>query len=94
MFDCCRVPGIGGKDWSVTYAQAGDTGDSGHVVLIRKGRFWRLDPFKDGKLLSSQDMERYDMQFATVILVGTNTYTGKLHTSWITQLTNTLLSVR
>lgn len=60
MFDCCRVPGIGGKDWSVTYAKAGDTGDSGHVVLIRKGRFWRLDPFKDGKLLSSQDLERYN----------------------------------
>ena len=59
MFDCCRVPGIDGKDWSVTYAQEGDIGDSGHVVLIRKGRFWRLDPFKDGKLLSSQDIERY-----------------------------------
>ena len=58
MFDCCRVPGTGGKDWSVTYAREGDTGDSGHVMLIRKGRFWRLDPFKDGKLLSSQDLER------------------------------------
>lgn len=58
MFDCCRVPGIGGKDWSVTYAREGDIGDSGHVVLVRKGRFWRLDPFKDGKLLSSQDLER------------------------------------
>ena len=58
MFDCCRVPGTGGKDWSVTYAREGDTGDSGHVVFIRKGRFWRLDPFKDGKILSSQDLER------------------------------------
>lgn len=58
MFDCCRVPGIEGKDWSATYAREGDTGDSGHVILIRKGRFWRLDPFKDGHLLSSQDLER------------------------------------
>lgn len=58
MFDCCRVPGSDGKDRSVTYAREGDIGDSGHVVLIRKGRFWRLDPFKDGKLLSSQDLER------------------------------------
>ena len=58
MFDCCRVPGTGGKDWSVTYAREGDIGDSGHVILIRKGRFWRLDPFKDGELLSSRDLER------------------------------------
>ena len=58
MFDCCRVPGIDGKDWSTTYAREGDTGDSGHVILIRKGRFWRLDPFKDGRLLGSQDLER------------------------------------
>ncbi|KAF9785036.1 acyltransferase ChoActase/COT/CPT [Thelephora terrestris] len=58
MFDCCRIPGTDGKDWSVSYAKEGDTGDTGHVVLIRKGRFWRLDPFKDGKLLSSQDLER------------------------------------
>lgn len=42
----------------MTYATQGDTGDSGHVILIRKGRFWRLDPFKDGKLLSSRDLER------------------------------------
>ena len=58
MFDCCRVPGVGGKDWSVTYAKEGDTGDSGHVVFLRKGRFWRLDPFKGGQLLSLQDLER------------------------------------
>ena len=58
MFDCCRVPGTGGKDWSVTYAKEGDAGDSGHVVVIRKGRFWKLNPFNDGKLLSSQDLER------------------------------------
>ena len=92
MFDCCRVPGTGGKDWSVTYAQEGDTGDSGHVVLIRKGRFWRLDPFKGGQLLSSQDLERCGWGPARD-QPNANASAGRLNTSWITQLANTLQSV-
>ncbi|OBZ74241.1 Carnitine O-acetyltransferase, mitochondrial [Grifola frondosa] len=37
MFDCCRVPGEG-VDWSVSHAKQADRGDSGHVVVLRRGR--------------------------------------------------------
>ena len=29
MFDCCRIPGSEGLDWSKSFAVAGDSGDSG-----------------------------------------------------------------
>lgn len=54
MFDCCRVPGTEGLDWSVSYAQEGDAGDSGHLVVVRNGRFWRIDMAPQGQLLSTQ----------------------------------------
>ncbi|PSR72459.1 hypothetical protein PHLCEN_2v11673 [Hermanssonia centrifuga] len=59
MFDCCRIPGLGGLDWSVTYAKPGDEGTSGHVVVLRKGRFWKLEPWIDGRLLSVPELEKY-----------------------------------
>ncbi len=59
MFDCCRIPGLGGFDWSVTYAKPGDEGTSGHVVVLRKGRFWKLEPWIDGRLLSVPELEKY-----------------------------------
>ena len=58
MFDCCRVPGLEGKDWSVTYAKEGDTGSSGHIIVLRKGRVWRLDPWQNGRLLSVAELEK------------------------------------
>ena len=58
MFDCCRVPGLGGTDWSVTYAKEGDTGNSGHIIVLRKGRVWRLDPWQNGRLLSVAELEK------------------------------------
>lgn len=58
MFDCCRVPGLGGKDFSVTAAKPGDTGDSGTVVFIRKGRVWKVDGGVDGRLLSTAELEK------------------------------------
>ena len=58
MFDCCRVPGLEGKDWSVTYAKEGDTGNSGHIIVLRKGRVWRLDPWQNGRLLSVAELEK------------------------------------
>ncbi|KAH9951059.1 carnitine acetyl transferase [Amylocystis lapponica] len=51
MFDCCRVPGPE-IDWSVSHAQEGERGDTGHVVVMRRGRVWRLDPWHNGQLLS------------------------------------------
>ncbi|KZT67345.1 acyltransferase ChoActase/COT/CPT [Daedalea quercina L-15889] len=56
MFDCCRVPGQP-ADWSVTYAREGDRGDSGHVVVLRHGRFWKLEPWQDDRLLSVDELQ-------------------------------------
>ncbi|KAI0940904.1 hypothetical protein AcV7_003152 [Taiwanofungus camphoratus] len=57
MFDCCRVPGHG-VDWSVSYAQEGDRGSSGHVVVLRRGRVWKLEPWHAGELLSVDALQR------------------------------------
>jgi carnitine O-acetyltransferase len=58
MFDACRVPGPG-MDWSVSYAKPEDTGDAGHIVVLRRGRFWKLDIAKDGRLLGVDDLAQY-----------------------------------
>lgn len=58
MFDCCRVPGLDGKDFSISAAKAGDTGDSGTVVFIRNGRVWKVDAAVDGRLLSTAELEQ------------------------------------
>ena len=58
MFDCCRVPGLEGVDWSVTYAKPGDPGDSGHIIVIRKNRVWKIAAVRDGKVLSTADFTR------------------------------------
>ncbi|EJD07249.1 carnitine acetyl transferase [Fomitiporia mediterranea MF3/22] len=58
MFDCCRVPGSGGVDWADSYAKEGDLGDSGHIIVLRKNRFWRVDVSQSGSLLSTSDLER------------------------------------
>lgn len=58
MFDCSRVPGPDGYDWSVSYAKEGDLGDSGHVAVLRKGRVWKLDPWQNGRLLSVDELEK------------------------------------
>lgn len=60
MFDCCRIPGTDGKDFSKSYAQAGDTGDAGHIVVIRNGRLWKVEASAPGGgLLGTEDLERY-----------------------------------
>ncbi|TDL30189.1 carnitine acetyl transferase [Rickenella mellea] len=58
MFDCCRIPGLEGLDWSVSHAKEEDKGDAGHVVAIRRGRIWKVEIAKDGKLLGTADLER------------------------------------
>ncbi|TRM69826.1 acyltransferase ChoActase/COT/CPT [Schizophyllum amplum] len=57
MFDCCRVPGHG-IDWSVSHAKAGDTGNSGHIIVTRNNRFWKVPAAQDGHILSTEDFER------------------------------------
>ncbi|KAI0704516.1 carnitine acetyl transferase [Cerioporus squamosus] len=57
MFDCCRVPAPG-LDWSVSHAKEGDRGRSGHVVVLRRGRVWKLEPWQGGRLLSLDELQR------------------------------------
>ncbi len=69
MFDCCRIPGQEGLDWSVSYAKEGDDGRSGHVVVLRKGRVWKIDAWQNGRLLSLAELEK---QFEAI-------YSGTAH---------------
>ncbi|KAG8985626.1 Carnitine O-acetyltransferase mitochondrial, partial [Tulasnella sp. 427] len=57
MFDCCRIPGLEGADWSVTGAKSTDTGDEGHIIVLRRNRPWKLEVSKDGRLLSVGELE-------------------------------------
>lgn len=58
MFDCCRVPGEG-FDWSVSYSNPGDLGNSGHIVVIRKNRPWRVEVTREGQILSTEEIQKY-----------------------------------
>lgn len=58
MFDCCRVPNNKGDDWAISYAKEGDQGNSGHVIVLRKGRVWKVDIARDGALISTRDLEK------------------------------------
>ena len=64
MFDCCRVPGPQGLDWSVSHAKPGDAGDTGHIIVIRKNRFWKMEATDNGRILSTAEFERL-VQFAS-----------------------------
>ncbi|KAI0251797.1 carnitine acetyl transferase [Lactifluus subvellereus] len=57
MFDCARVPGTEGLDWSVSHAKEGDTSGDGHIIVLRNGHFWRLDAAHDGRILSTAELE-------------------------------------
>lgn len=57
MFDCCRIPGQD-VDWNVSHAKEGDRGNSGHVVVLRRGRVWRLDPWHNSQLLGLEELQK------------------------------------
>ncbi|KAJ7087725.1 acyltransferase ChoActase/COT/CPT [Mycena crocata] len=58
MFDCCRVPGPEGLDWSVSYAVPGDKGDvNGHFVVFRNNRVWKVDISYQGHMLLPSQIE-------------------------------------
>lgn len=59
MFDCCRIPGPQGLDWSISHVKEGDQGDSGHIIVFRKNRVWKVDVTKDGRILSTHEIEKY-----------------------------------
>ncbi|KAJ7735649.1 acyltransferase ChoActase/COT/CPT [Mycena maculata] len=58
MFDCCRVPGPEGLDWSVTYAAPGDTGNDGHIIVFRNNRPWKVQATQNGRILEPREFEQ------------------------------------
>lgn len=62
MFDCCRVPSPR-SDWSVTYAAEGSMGNSGHIIVFRRGRPWRIDVAPHGQILSTEELHRQVLPF-------------------------------
>lgn len=59
MFDCCRVPGTQGHDWSVSYAGSPNPHDDlGHVIVIRKNRFWKIKAQVGDKVVGMGDLIR------------------------------------
>ncbi|KAL4265504.1 carnitine/choline acetyltransferase family protein [Pleurotus pulmonarius] len=57
MFDCCRVPGPQGLDWSVSYAKQGEEGDDAHIVVFRNNRPWKISATRNGRILSTAEFE-------------------------------------
>lgn len=62
MFDCCRIPGLDGTDWSVTGAKPEDEGNAGHVAVLRNGRIWEIDISNNGRTPTTAELERYAMK--------------------------------
>ena len=59
MFDCCRVPGTQGVDWSVSYAGSTNPHDDlGHIIVMRKNRFWKIKAEVGGKVVGMGDLIR------------------------------------
>ncbi|KAJ7504134.1 carnitine acetyl transferase [Mycena galericulata] len=58
MFDCCRVPGPEGLDWSVTYAAPSDKGDTGHIIVFRNNRPWKVETTQNGRILGTKEIEQ------------------------------------
>ncbi|KAF8141592.1 acyltransferase ChoActase/COT/CPT [Boletus edulis] len=57
MFDCCRVPGAEGLDWSVSHAGTPNPHDDlGHVIVIRKNRFWKIKAQVQDNVLGMGDL--------------------------------------
>ncbi|KAJ7195863.1 carnitine acetyl transferase [Mycena rebaudengoi] len=54
MFDCCRVPGLEGLDWSVRY----DAGENTHIVVFRNNRVWKVQTAQNGRILSTDEIEK------------------------------------
>jgi carnitine O-acetyltransferase len=59
MFDCCRVPGPEGLDWSVSYAVPGDTGVADqHIVVFRNNRVWKVQLTQDDQILNVRSIQK------------------------------------
>lgn len=57
MFDCCRIPGLHGLDWSVSHTGS-KADDLGHIIIVRRNRFWKLKGIINGRILSMTELEK------------------------------------
>ncbi|KAG0709305.1 acyltransferase ChoActase/COT/CPT [Suillus ampliporus] len=57
MFDCCRIPGLEGLDWSTSHTGA-NADELGHIIIVRKNRFWKLKGIVNGRILSMSELEK------------------------------------
>ncbi|KAG1907808.1 acyltransferase ChoActase/COT/CPT [Suillus fuscotomentosus] len=57
MFDCCRIPGLHGLDWSASHAGFG-VDELGHIIIVRRNRFWKLKGIINGRILSMTELEK------------------------------------
>ncbi|KAF8659855.1 hypothetical protein AX16_001740 [Volvariella volvacea WC 439] len=85
MFDCCRIPGQEGLDWGISYAKAGDTGNTGHIIVFRKNRAWKINATDNGRILSTEEFEK-QIQFiydnSTVEYPGVGVLTASNRDVW------------
>ena len=70
MFDCCRIPGPSGLDWSISYSKEGETGYTGHIVVVRKNRFWKINTSHNGHILGIDELERSASRLLLPRIVG------------------------
>ena len=69
MFDCCRVPSIP-VDWSVSYAGSPTPdADLGHVVVVRKNRFWKLKAEVGGVVLGMKELIKFVSSISSIKLL-------------------------
>lgn len=57
MFDCCRIPGLQGLDWSVSHAGA-NADELGHIIVVRRNRFWKIKGIVGERILSMAELEK------------------------------------
>ena len=92
MFDCCRIPGPEGLDWSISYSKEGETGNTGHIVVIRKNRFWKINAAFSGRILGIDELERSASRFF-LLRIAENICTDNSSIFTTTRQRNTLVSV-
>ncbi|KAG5340287.1 hypothetical protein C0989_002303 [Termitomyces sp. Mn162] len=82
MFDCCRIPGPQGLDWSVSYAKENDTGNSGHIIVFRNNRVWKVEAADGGRILSTAEQIRYIYENSNGTYPGVGVLTASNRDVW------------
>ena len=58
-FNSCRIPCPEGTDWILSHANSASSHDNiGHVIVIRKNRFWKINAEIGDELVGMGDLIR------------------------------------